>query len=44
MFIQYYGLPDLDADNPDSYYDPLWADFENALAGLDFETVLDKTL
>lgn len=41
LFIQYYGLPDLDGEDASSYYDPLWADFENALAGLDFETVLE---
>ncbi|MEO6230236.1 MAG: bacteriophage abortive infection AbiH family protein [Ferruginibacter sp.] len=41
LLIEYYGLPDLDVNDPNSYYDPLWADFESALANLDFETVLD---
>lgn len=41
LFTQYYGLPDLDINDPRSYNDPLWADFETALADLDFETVLD---
>ncbi len=39
--INYYGLPDLDRDDEDCYNDPLWADFEKALADLDFQTVLD---
>jgi hypothetical protein len=41
LFTQYYGLPDLDINDPKSYNDSLWADFETALADLDFETVLD---
>lgn len=41
LFTQYYRLPDLDINDPKSYHDPLWADFETALADLDFETVLD---
>ncbi|MFV8467365.1 bacteriophage abortive infection AbiH family protein [Flavobacterium sp. LB1P62] len=40
--IEFYGLPYLDQDDEDSYYDPLWADFENALADLDFEYILDE--
>jgi hypothetical protein len=40
--IEFYGLPYLDSENEDSYYDPLWADFENALAALDFEYILDE--
>lgn len=39
--IEYYILPTLDPDDDDSYYDPLWSDFENALANLDFESILD---
>jgi hypothetical protein len=39
--VQYYGLPDLDREEKESYQDPLWADFESALTNLDFETVLD---
>lgn len=42
FLIEFYGLPYLDPDDEDSYYDPLWADFENALAGLDFEYILDE--
>jgi hypothetical protein len=41
LFTKYYGLPDLDTNDPNSYNDPLWAEFETALADLDFETVLD---
>ena len=41
MFTQYYGLPDLDENDKASLYDPLWADFENALAKLDFQSVLE---
>jgi hypothetical protein len=41
LLVQYYGLPDLDPHDPDSKYDPLWSQFEKALAGLDVETVLD---
>jgi hypothetical protein len=41
LFTEYYGLPDLDIKNENSYWDPLWAQFESALADLDFETVLD---
>lgn len=40
--VEYYGLPEIDPDDDDSYNDPLWADFENALAELDFETILDE--
>lgn len=40
--IEYYGLPELDPDYEDSYYDPLWSDFENALADLDFEYILEE--
>lgn len=40
--IEFYGLPYLDPEEEDSYYDPLWADFENALADLDFEYILDE--
>lgn len=40
--IEYYGLPELDPDDEDSYYDPLWSDFENALADLDFEYILEE--
>lgn len=39
--VQYYGLPELDIDDPESDYDILWSDFESALADLDFETILD---
>lgn len=41
LFTEYYGLPDLDINDDNSYWDPLWAQFESALADLDFETVLD---
>jgi len=41
LFIKYYALSDLDPDDNNSLRDPLWADFENALAGLDFRSVLD---
>jgi Bacteriophage abortive infection AbiH len=41
LLIQYFPLPDLDPNNGASFSDPLWNDFENALAKLDFETVLD---
>ena len=41
LLTQYYYLTDLDPDDPDSYKDPLWADFENKLAELDYETVLE---
>ncbi|MEN2400619.1 bacteriophage abortive infection AbiH family protein [Flavobacterium sp. MC2016-06] len=40
--IQYYDLPELDPDDEDSYYDPLWSDFENALANLNFEYILEE--
>ena len=40
--IEYYGLPTLDSDDDDTYYDSQWADFENALANLDFEYILDE--
>lgn len=40
--IEFYGLPYLDPDDQDSYYDPLWADFENTLANLNFEYILDE--
>lgn len=40
--IEYYGLPFLDPEDEDSYYDSSWAEFENALADLDFETILDE--
>lgn len=41
LFTEYYGLPDLDINDKNSYWDPLWAQFESALTDLDFETVLD---
>jgi hypothetical protein len=41
LLIKYYDLPDLNPDDAKSYKDPHWGDFEKALAGLDFETVLD---
>lgn len=44
LFIQYFNLNDLDANDPNSLNDPLWADFENELAGLDFETVLEDNI
>lgn len=40
--IKYYGLPDIDPDDEENYNDPLWSDFENALAELEFETILDE--
>lgn len=40
LFITYYRLPELDRKDPNSKYDPLWAEFEKALADLDFETML----
>jgi len=39
--VVYYGLPDLDQEDPESVWDPLWAEFEKALAELDFQAVLD---
>lgn len=41
LLVEYFGLPDLDPSDENSHKDPLWADFENALANLDFQTVLD---
>jgi len=41
LLINYFGLPSLDEDDEKSLYDPLWADFESALAELEFETVLE---
>lgn len=41
LFTKYYGLPDLDINNINSYWNPHWAQFESALADLDFESVLD---
>jgi hypothetical protein len=40
-FINYYYLTDLDPDDEDSLKDKLWAEFEKALADLDYQTVLD---
>lgn len=42
--IEYYGLPDLNKNDKNSYNDPLylWSEFEKALADLDFESVLDN--
>ncbi|SKC47095.1 bacteriophage abortive infection AbiH family protein [Ohtaekwangia koreensis] len=39
--VEYYGLPNLDKDDQQSHYDPLWSEFEKALADLDFDTVLE---
>jgi len=44
LFIEYYGLPELDDDDEESLKDPLWADFENSLAILDAKTLLDNHL
>lgn len=44
LLIQYFGLPDLDPDKKESNWDPLWADFEAALANLDFEKVLEDNI
>lgn len=44
LLTQYFGLPDLDPEKEESQWDPLWADFENALADLDFETVLEDNM
>jgi hypothetical protein len=40
LLLQYYCLPDLDEHDEASLRDPLWADFENALADLDFQSIL----
>lgn len=39
--IRYYGLPELDRRNKDSQWNPEWAQFEKALADLNFEEVLE---
>lgn len=39
-FIKYFGLPDLDENNEDDLYDPLWSQFEAELANLNIEEVL----
>lgn len=41
LLLKYYGLTDLDPKDESSLWDPLWGDFENALAEFDFESVLD---
>ncbi|MCS4436183.1 bacteriophage abortive infection AbiH family protein [Aquiflexum gelatinilyticum] len=40
-FLNYFGFPDLDEDDPDSLEDPLWSQFEANLATLDIDEVLD---
>lgn len=40
--VEYYGLPYLDRENDEDFYDPLWAEFEKALADLNFQDVLDN--
>ncbi len=42
--IKYYNLPDLNPKDSESFKERHWADFENQLAGLDFETVLEDNL
>jgi hypothetical protein len=39
--IRYYNLPELDRKNKDSLWNPEWAQFEKALADLNFEEVLE---
>lgn len=45
LLLNYYYLPDLDPENPDRQDEKekeiLWADFENTLAELDYNSVLD---
>ncbi|AMC35357.1 bacteriophage abortive infection AbiH family protein [Janthinobacterium sp. B9-8] len=40
--LEYYGLPDIDEEDEDSQLDPLWSEFEQSLANLDVEQVLDN--
>jgi hypothetical protein len=42
--VNYFGLPEVYQDEPDEENDKLWADFENVLANLDSETVLDDNI
>ena len=37
-----YGLPDLDEEDEDYQFDPLWSEFEQSLANLDVEQVLEN--
>jgi len=40
-FIKYFGLPELDEKDKESFQDPLWSHFEESLATLNIEEVLD---
>ncbi|MDT0676477.1 bacteriophage abortive infection AbiH family protein [Autumnicola musiva] len=40
--LEYLYLPELDEEDEVSLKDPLWSTFENSLAGLDIEEVLEK--
>jgi hypothetical protein len=39
--VENYGLTDLDRDDPAAMWDPLWSEFEAALADFDFQTVFE---
>lgn len=42
FLVEYYGLPYLDKDDIESQNDPLWAEFEKALADFNYENVLEE--
>ncbi len=41
LLVQYFELSDIDPDNPDDKRDPLWSHFEDALATMDYKTLLE---
>ncbi len=40
-FVKYFDLNYLNSDDPNSIYDPLWANFEIALSSIDVEEILE---
>lgn len=41
-FLENFGLTDLEVNDPDHLYDPLWSRFEEHLADLDYQVILDE--
>lgn len=41
-FLNYFGLPELDEDDEDSLKDPLWSHFEESLASLDIDLIIEE--
>ncbi len=41
LLTEYFGLPDLDEDDEESKWDPLWSEFEQRLAEMEYDEILE---